>query len=542
MNAEVLLKHFDRICDAPDAVPRLRQFILDLAVRGKLVEQNPSDEPTELLIQQLDLARHSITPRESGGAQPLPAHEAPFAIPPTWSWLQLGDVFQYDCGIKRDPKELIPERWLLELEDIERDTSVVLTRFIVSQRDSQSTKSEFAEGDILYGKLRPYLNKVVVATEPGYSTTEIVAIRPYVPLSPHYCAIVFRAPNFVDYVNRLGRGTKMPRLRTPDALVAPFPLPAVAEQSRIVDKVTELMGLCDRLEEVQKERESKQDKFTAATLQTLNSETDEDTVRENAPFFIKTLPKLTAHPHQIEELRQTILHLAVRGRLLHQSREEEPAPFFGITGETGEGRLDFTIPPGWSWARVADVADARLGKMLDKAKNSGRPFRYLRNTNVHWFDIRMDELKELKIEITEIEKYCLRPGDILICEGGHGIGRTAVWQKNDRDIVFQKALHRVRPRATLNSDFFMYCMFVYYHAGILQDYFTGVGIPHFTGQALAKLVFPLPPIAEQRRIVAKVKELFTLCEQLETNLAVIQAESHNLLDSVLYGAISSEAQ
>jgi type I restriction enzyme S subunit len=154
----------------------------------------------------------------------------------------------------------------------------------------------------------------------------------------------------------------------------------------------------------------------------------------------------------------------------------------------------------------------------------------------------MDELKELKIEITEIEKYCLRPGDILICEGGHGIGRTAVWQKNDRDIVFQKALHRVRPRATLNSDFFMYCMFVYYHAGILQDYFTGVGIPHFTGQALAKLVFPLPPIAEQRRIVAKVKELFTLCEQLETNLAVIQAESHNLLDSVLYGAISSEAQ
>jgi type I restriction enzyme S subunit len=85
-------------------------------------------------------------------------------------------------------------------------------------------------------------------------------------------------------------------------------------------------------------------------------------------------------------------------------------------------------------------------------------------------------------------------------------------------------------------------MFVYYHAGILQDYFTGVGIPHFTGQALAKLVFPLPPIAEQRRIVAKVKELFTLCEQLETNLAVIQAESHNLLDSVLYGAISSEAQ
>src|SRR4051794_27414584 len=118
--------------------------------------------------------------------------------------------------------------------------------------------------------------------------------------------------------------------------------------------------------------------------------------------------------------------------------------------------------------------------MLDKAKNSGRPYRYLRNTNVHWFDVRMDELKDLRIEETEVEKYLLRDGDVIICEGGHGIGRTAVWRRPEADILFQKALHRVRPGPALKSEFFAYCVCVYFHTGVLQTYFTGVGIPHFT--------------------------------------------------------------
>jgi type I restriction enzyme S subunit len=134
------------------------------------------------------------------------------------------------------------------IEDIEKDTSVILTRLIVAERDSRSTKSEFQVGDILYGKLRPYLNKVVVATESGYSTTEIVAIRPFIPLCSNYCCLAFRRPDFVDYVNRTGQGTKMPRLRTQDALIAVFPLPPLAEQHRIVAKVDELMALCDQLE------------------------------------------------------------------------------------------------------------------------------------------------------------------------------------------------------------------------------------------------------------------------------------------------------
>jgi type I restriction enzyme S subunit len=137
---------------------------------------------------------------------------------------------------------------LLELEDIESYTSRIVARSQVCDRSPRSTKSEFQIGDILYGKLRPYLNKVVVADEAGYSTTEIVAIRPFLKLCPAYCVLALRRPDFVAYVERVGRGTKMPRLRTPDAIVAAFPLPPLAEQHRIVAKVDELMALCNQLE------------------------------------------------------------------------------------------------------------------------------------------------------------------------------------------------------------------------------------------------------------------------------------------------------
>ena len=153
----------------------------------------------------------------------------PFDLPASWQWVTLGEFFSYDAGVKRSPVMLNPSFWLLDLEDIVKDTGRVHTRAKVSDRKPSSTKSEFKIGDILYGKLRPYLNKVVVADEAGYSTTEIVSIRPLIPISSEYCAMALRRQDFVSYVERSGQGTKMPRLRKHDALIAPFPLPPLLD-------------------------------------------------------------------------------------------------------------------------------------------------------------------------------------------------------------------------------------------------------------------------------------------------------------------------
>jgi len=315
----------------------------------------------------------------------------------------------------------------------------------------------------------------------------------------------------------------------------PVAVPPLAEQQRIVAKVDELMALCDRLEAAQAERERRRERLASASLQRLNQLADPDAFREHACFHLDHLPRFTTRSEQIHQLRQTILNLAVRGKLAPQDPNDEPAPAFGIPDSTeSKDRLELELPCGWNWVRVSDVAESRLGKMLDKAKNSGKPYRYLRNTNVHWFDIRTEDLKTMRIEDSEIDAFLLRNGDVLICEGGHGIGRTAVWRLKEENVVFQKALHRVRPGASLHSDFFAMSVFVYFLTGILQTYFTGVGIPHFTGVALSKLAFPLPPLAEQQRIVAKVEELMAMCDRLETQLATVQSVSRRLLDAILH--------
>lgn len=268
MNVEHLLTLYDRVVDAPNAIFRLRQFVLDLAVRGKLVAQDPADEPASELLKRILIAKRRLIEIDNKRRKRPVRFQMvspPFELPSIWCWVSLGTIFQYDAGTKCDPKTLDPSVWLLELQDIEKGTGHLLNRVRTDERKSKSTKSRFSPGDILYGKLRPYLNKVLVADETGYSTTEIVAIRPYLQLSSEYCALALRRPDFVEYVTRLGQGTKMPRLRTKDAVVAPFPLPPLAEQHRIVAKVDELLTLCDRLEESRASRE----KIRTRLLETL---------------------------------------------------------------------------------------------------------------------------------------------------------------------------------------------------------------------------------------------------------------------------------
>ena len=304
MNADRLLVHYERIADAPDAISRMRRFILDLAVRGKLVEQDPNDEPTSELLERIAkekarLVKAGKIPRNK--AKPIKMADTLFELPKSWKWAALGDIVLYDAGTKREADTLDQDLWLLELEDVEKDSGRLLVRVTVSDRETRSTKSEFQVGDILYGKLRPYLNKVLVADEPGYSTTEIVALRPYLPICSQYVALSLRRPDFVDYVTRSGQGTKMPRLRTEDAMIAHFPLPPLAEQHRIAAKVDELMALCDRLEAARADREATRDRLTAASLVRLEApDPDGTTFRAHAAFALENLPPLTSCLDQVK--------------------------------------------------------------------------------------------------------------------------------------------------------------------------------------------------------------------------------------------------
>ena len=542
MNADQLLAHYERIADAPDAIMRLRRFILDLAVRGKLVEQNPNDEPVSELLKRIAAEKARLVKAgeiKKSKSKQVDRFNTLFELPKSWKWATLCDLFLYDAGVKRQPKNLNQKLWLLELEDIEKDSGRLLVRITASERESKSTKSEFRVGDILYGKLRPYLNKVLVADHPGYSTTEIVALRPLLRLCPQYCALALRRPDFVDYVTRLGQGTKMPRLRTEDAAVAPFPLPPLAEQHRIVDKVDELMVLCDRLEEARTERETTRDRLAAASLARLNTPAPDPVIfRNHAAFALDNLIPLTTRPDQIKALWQTVLNLAVRGKLVPQDPNDEPTSEVGARRKIAVSEAKpFELPESWVWVKVGAVADSRLGKMLDKAKNKGTPRKYLRNINVRWFDFDLSNLLRMRFEDSELSEFALRGGDVLICEGGEP-GRAAVWDDREAEIYFQKAVHRVRFPDFVDSEFFVRTLRASADDGRLAEYFTGTGIKHFTGKGLAAYLFPLPPLVEQHRIVAKIDELMVLCDRLEASLANGDDTRCRLLDALLHEALA----
>jgi type I restriction enzyme S subunit len=235
----------------------------------------------------------------------------------------------------------------------------------------------------------------------------------------------------------------------------------------------------------------------------------------NADRLLELYERISEAPDAIARLRRFVLDLAVRGKLVEQDpAEDSPRSILKRSGAASLVEGAFHLPSAWAWVTVGAVAQARLGKMLDKAKNKGAPRPYLRNINVRWFDFDLSDLLEMPFEDSELAEFALRSGDVLVCEGGEP-GRAAVWDERKSGIYFQKAIHRIRFGPAVEPHFFVLALKASAEDGRLAASFTGTGIKHFTGKGLSAYSFPLPPLSEQRRIVAKVDELMTLCDRLE---------------------------
>ncbi|TBG83568.1 hypothetical protein ELG69_05270 [Rhizobium leguminosarum] len=182
-------------------------------------------------------------------------------------------------------------------------------------------------------------------------------------------------------------------------------------------------------------------------------------------------------------------------------------------------------PAIWPRIRLGELADHRLGKMLDKQKNTGLPRRYLRNPNIRWFDVDLTDLQEILVEEQDIHRYELRDGDVLICEGGEA-GRAAIWKGDSQGIIFQKACHRVRVGPNLDARFLVHrLMFDYFNRG-LDDYYTGATIKHFTGQDLARYEIPLPPLDE--RIAAILDKADQLRQKRRQAIAMLDSLTQSI--------------
>ena len=172
--------------------------------------------------------------------------------------------------------------------------------------------------------------------------------------------------------------------------------------------------------------------------------------------------------------------------------------------------------PNWCYCNWFDIADNQLGKTLDKEKNKGVERPYLCSINVKWNDFDTSVLKTFLLSDDEKERYSVKPGDLLICEGGD-VGRCAIWQSSE-EMYYQNALHRVRFKDEIMASFYLYVLMAYKDNGLIESVCNGVTIKHFTQNSIKKLLFPLPPISEQQRILKRIKEFFSMIESIEQSL------------------------
>ncbi|MDQ1118684.1 MULTISPECIES: restriction endonuclease subunit S [Pseudoxanthomonas] len=564
----LLTDNLPLLAGAPNGIKKLRELILELAVRGKLVPQDPSDEPASKLLKRIaEEKARLVVEGKIKKQKPLAdinADGVPFEIPVTWEWARLGEITNFGITIKK--KEIPEDAWVLDLEDIEKDTSKLLQKACLKERNSLSDKNSFTKGDVLYGKLRPYLNKVLVADEDGFCTTEILPFRCYGPFVADYFMVALKSPYFLSYVNARSYGMKMPRLGTEDGRQAFFPLPPLAEQHRIVAKVDELMALCDRLEARQADADSAHAKLVQALLGGLTQGSDVEDFEQSWQRLAEHFHTLFTTESSIDALKQALLQLAVMGKLVQQDPSDKPASALvhRIHAEkqrylaeskarkqkdfATESRPEppFEVPDGWEWQTIDDVlhvtGGVTLGRQLAGRKLVSKP--YLRVANVQRGRLTMDHIKEVEVPEDEVEKYLLQRGDLLITEGGDWdkVGRTATWRDELPECLHQNHVFRAR---AVTADWEPRWAEMYLNSASAREYFAGsskqtTNLASINMTQLRACAFPLPPLAEQHRIVAKVDQLMALCDQLKARLGEIRQVHGSLANALIGQALNGE--
>lgn len=517
-----LSAHLPLLATAPGGIQKLRGLILELAVRGKLVAQDPNDEPASELLKQIKQERVRLETdgscKKSKATPIVEVDEQPFALPHSWVWTRLGEITNFGQTDKEG--EIRDTTWVLDLEDIQKDTSVLLRKVRFAERQAKSDKNRFQEGDVLYGKLRPYLNKVIVADEEGVCTTEILPFRGYYGVFPRYLMHAVKRPDFLAYVNSKSYGMKMPRLGTDDGRLALLPLPPLKEQHRIVAKIDELMALCDRLEAEQMDAATAHTRLVETLLGTLTQSTDPADLTANWQRLAEHFDSLFTTEASIKALKQTVLQLGVQGLL--------------------------TNLPNIPTVKLGDLLiDACYGtSQKSHAERADGAYPVLRIPNVVHEMIDLRDLKFSVLEEKELQKTRLLEGDIVVVRTNGSaelVGRCAVVKDLQEVSAFASYMIRLRFDSTTVQPEFAQCALRNHRLQNRMIDFarTTAGQYNVSIGRLKELEMPLPSLAEQHCIVAKVDELMALCDRLKADLATARQRQAMLADTLIESALEA---
>ena len=406
----------------------------------------------------------------------------PFEVPSSWVWTTLGEISNYGECNNVSVDSITDDDWVLELEDLEKDTAKIIQTLSRSKRSIKGVRHRFNKGDILYSKLRTYLNKVLVAPQSGYCTTEIMPFNSYCNVSSYYLNHVLRSAYFLDYTQQCGYGVKMPRLSTTDACNGMIPLPPLAEQKRIVKEIEHWFSLIDVIESGKEDLQA-----------------------------------------TIKQAKSKILDLAIHGKLVPQDPNDEPASELlkrinskaEITCDNGHSeKFPYEIPESWVWCSHNSILDISGGAQPSKNyfENKPKP-NYIRLYQIRDYG---ESPVPVYIPINLASKQA-KKGDILLARYGGSLGKVFHAEQGAYNVAMAKVIFKFEN--------LIYKEFAYYY--YLSDLYQGklkeisrTAQTGFNSADFNDMYFPLPPINEQQRIVQKIEGLFSSLDDIQKNLEV----------------------
>lgn len=510
----------------------LRQKILDLAIRGKLVPQDPNDEPASVLLERIRAQKQQMV-REgklkskdikddtvifvgednlhyeklADGTVKCIEEEIPFDVPKGWLWARIfsiADDLPYGTAKKSEKEGKLVVLRMGNIQSGEIDYNDL----VYSSDEEDIARYSLIPGDLLFNRTNSaeWVGKTAIyrGDVPCIYAGYLIRVRTHI--NAEYLNAVMNSGYAKDYCNSVKTdGVNQSNINAQKLGAFLVPIPPIKEQLRIDAYIAKALPHVQAIG---------QNKADIATLVSLTKSKILDLAVHGQ--LVPHNPNDEPASVLLDRIRAEKKELVKQGIIKQDKRESgiflgEDNSYYLKQGdhvEAVDSQFLFDLPDGWSWCLLPNISHSELGKTLDQAKNTGDLHPYLRSVNIRWDEVDLSDVNQMRFEPEEMDRYTITKGDLLICEGGD-VGRSAIWI-SDNDILYQNALHRVRFWGGINPRFFMYYMMFYESKGIIKDICKGVTIKHLTGNVLNSIPFALPPVDEQIAIVAKIDEAFKL--------------------------------
>lgn len=515
---------------------QLKNSILQMAVQGKLVPQDPGDEPASVLLRRIKAEKQELIKAGKikkdkksseifrGATHNLPyayceqigkeirdiSDEIPFEIPESWEWVRLGFIGDWGSGAtpSRTNKEYyggnIP--WL-KTGDLNDGIITNIPEKITELALEKTSVRLNPVGSVLIAMYGATIGKLGILNIPATTNQACCACLPIL-VNNNY--LFYFLMSHKESFTKKAEGGAQPNISKEKIISTLFPLPPLAEQKRIVEKIEQLLPFIEKYEQVETQLTALNTSFPEMLKKSILQESVQGKLVPQNPFDEPASVLLERIRAEKQEL--------IKQRKIKKNKSEsviitrDKIPYEIIDGKERclADEVPFEIPDSWCWCRLGTIFQHNTGKTLNSSNHQGTMMQYITTSNLYWDRFELDKLREMLFTDSEVEKCTVTKGDLLVCEGGD-IGRAAIWNY-DYPMRIQNHIHRLRSYAPVEVYFFYYVFYLYKRAGLIGG--KGIGIQGLSSNAIDKLLIPLPPLAEQKKIVAKIEELMQYCDKL----------------------------